>query len=328
MVALSVLMITYNQEAYIGQAIESALDQQVDFEFEIIIGEDGSTDTTRAICREFQQKHPEIIRLLERGKNLGMMENFIQTLNQCRGEYIALLEGDDYWTATDKLQKQVEFLEKNPGFTICGHDVMILDMPSGQFAKHHPSQKDVIEIEDLLTKGSGAATCSLVFRKAALGEYPEAFKKIRGGDVPLQILCASKGKMKRLSEVMGVYRVHDRGAYYYLSRDAARQNLPTEELLFQNMFYANDVIDQYFDHRYSRLMPRMNVYPNWIAARYHYNHSSFSAAYRHYWQALPGAFPLPGWLPLPEFLRFSLALVIKSLFNWLRRLFGFFPKTS
>ena len=94
-VMVSVCMITYNHEAYIAQAIEGVLMQQTDFPIELVIGEDCSTDRTRAICLEYQQRHPGIIRLALRERNIGMMPNFVQTLQACEGKYIALCEGDD-----------------------------------------------------------------------------------------------------------------------------------------------------------------------------------------------------------------------------------------
>ena len=106
---VSVLMITYNQERYISQAIESVLSQQTDFSYEIVVGEDFSTDNTREVCREYQQRYPDKIRLLERDKNLGMAGNFLSTFKECNGQYLAVLEGDDYWVNPHKLQSQVDF---------------------------------------------------------------------------------------------------------------------------------------------------------------------------------------------------------------------------
>ena len=95
---LSVLMITYNHENFIAQAIDSVLRQDVNFGYEIVIGEDCSSDRTRSIVMAYEKKHPEKIRLLLPEQNLGMMGNFMQTLQACRGEYIAIVEDDDYWT--------------------------------------------------------------------------------------------------------------------------------------------------------------------------------------------------------------------------------------
>src|ERR1017187_2565779 len=111
---VSVLMITYNHEKYIAQAIESVLMQKTDFPYELILGEDCSTDGTREIVREYSRKHPEIVRAPPRERTLGAKENVRQIVFASRGKYIALLEGDDYWTSQEKLQLQADLLDAHP----------------------------------------------------------------------------------------------------------------------------------------------------------------------------------------------------------------------
>ncbi|HND88872.1 MAG TPA: glycosyltransferase, partial [Saprospiraceae bacterium] len=123
---VSVCMITYKQEAYIGKAIESVLMQQTDFPIELVIGEDASPDGTLRICQHYQALHPDKIRLMTGEKNMGFSWNFARTLWATRGEYIALLEGDDYWTDPLKLQKQVDFLRKSPDFNLHFHNAHLL----------------------------------------------------------------------------------------------------------------------------------------------------------------------------------------------------------
>lgn len=117
---VSVLMITYNHESYIAQAIEGILAQQTDFEFELIIGEDASKDKTREICFEYQKKHPEKIRVLWSEKNVNHLNGNMQRVRgNARGAFFAYCEGDDYWTDPQKLQRQVELLRKYPQAGIC-----------------------------------------------------------------------------------------------------------------------------------------------------------------------------------------------------------------
>src|SRR5690606_34101688 len=124
---ISVCMITYNHEAYIKQAIEGILMQQTNFDVELIIADDCSTDRTETIIRELIENHSENfkIKYYRHDINIGMMPNFIFSLKKCTGKYIALCEGDDYWTDPLKLQKQVDFLEGNPEYGICFHNVRI-----------------------------------------------------------------------------------------------------------------------------------------------------------------------------------------------------------
>lgn len=120
-IKVSVCMITYNHENFIREAIEGVLMQKTNFLIEFLISEDFSTDCTRKIVKEYAEKHPDIIRVLLPEKNLGMSKNFLETLKACNGKYIALCEGDDYWTDPYKLQKQVDFLETNKEYSICSH---------------------------------------------------------------------------------------------------------------------------------------------------------------------------------------------------------------
>ncbi|MEI8136309.1 MAG: glycosyltransferase [Bacteroidota bacterium] len=122
-IKVSVLLLTYNQEKYIAQAINSVLDQKVDFDFEILIGEDCSTDRTREIAKEFALNNPEKIKLVISDRNVGPVKNEKRLVEAAKGKYLAFLEGDDFWTDPLKLQKQTEFLEKNPDYGLVHGDV-------------------------------------------------------------------------------------------------------------------------------------------------------------------------------------------------------------
>lgn len=204
----SVCMITYNHEHFIRQAIEGVLMQQTSFPIELVIGEDCSTDRTREICIEYQQKHPDKIRLLLNEKNLGMNPNFMATLKACTGKYIALCEGDDYWTDPLKLQKQVEFLEANKEYVICAHDVWV--KTNGELKddfiikKRFP--KTTFNVFDLLFFGNQIHTPSVVIRND-LSDYPEQALKSPLGDFFLWVwLTREGGLIKKFEEKMGVYR--------------------------------------------------------------------------------------------------------------------------
>lgn len=126
---VSVSIITYNHVNYIAQAIESVLKQQVDFTYEIIIGDDYSTDGTQKILQHYQKKYPDIIQLVLHPKRYegvpGRLNN-ITNLYSCRGQYVALLDGDDYWISENKLQTQVDFLDQNPDYTLAFHEIKVV----------------------------------------------------------------------------------------------------------------------------------------------------------------------------------------------------------
>src|SRR3990167_1123773 len=205
---VSVCMVTYNHEKYIAQAIESVLMQKTNFDYELVIGEDCSTDKTKKIIIKYQKRYPKIIRIILNKKNLGAGLNFVQILEACKGEYIALLDGDDYWTDPVKLQKQVDFLDNNPYYSISSHNVYVIqegskDKPVEWLGKKH---RETSTLEDILEFGSGGATCSLVFRRKSLMPLPKWYYSLPGGDWALQILCTIHGKMYYFNEIMGVYQ--------------------------------------------------------------------------------------------------------------------------
>ncbi len=207
---VGVCMIAYNQEDFIAQAIEGVLMQKTDFDLELVIGEDYSTDETRKICNEYKKQFPDKIRILARERNLGMPTNFADTLENCLGKYVALCEGDDYWTDPLKIQKQIDFLEKNRDFAICFHNADVLDDNTGNISEDcfYLNQRDVTEFVDLLTTGGHyIPTASCVFRNNLFERFPDFFYKY-GLDIILYLLNARHGKLKFIDETMSVYRVH------------------------------------------------------------------------------------------------------------------------
>lgn len=134
---LSVVTITYNHEQYIAKCIEGVLMQKVNFPIEFIIAEDRSPDGTRAICEEYAEKYPDLLRLVTSEFNVGVVENEQRAFMAARGKYIATCEGDDYWTDPDKLQKQVDFLESHPEFSVCFHRFRRLHCSDGSWEGDH-----------------------------------------------------------------------------------------------------------------------------------------------------------------------------------------------
>jgi len=113
---LSVMITAYNQDGFIAEAIESVLNQKTTYTFEIIIGEDCSNDNTLKICTDYEKKYPDKIKVVRNKQNLGILGNWESTFSHCKGKYFSICEGDDYWTDEKKIDKQIDFLEKNPEF--------------------------------------------------------------------------------------------------------------------------------------------------------------------------------------------------------------------
>ena len=206
---VSVCMITYNHEKYIREAIEGVLMQQTDFPIELILANDCSTDSTDTVIQNMLATHPKAacIRYFHHPKNVGMMPNFIFTLGQCQGKYIALCEGDDYWTDPYKLQKQVDFLEANPDYGICFHEVKIRDESSGILKDDNITRKvpETTNIEDL-ARGNFIHTPSVMLRNDF--KLPSWFYQSPIGDYPLYCFALKERKIFKIEEEMSVYRMH------------------------------------------------------------------------------------------------------------------------
>jgi glycosyltransferase involved in cell wall biosynthesis len=206
---VSCSIITYNQKDYISKCLEGILKQIVNFSFEIIIGDDNSTDGTREILKDYADKYPGLIRLnLRELKGVGLpgKENFVTTLSMCNGEYIALCDGDDYWTDPLKLQKQADFLDANPDYVLCFHQVSIIKINGeivDDFITKVPENYETIET--LVRLGNYIHTPSVVFRNI-IKEFPSEFIKSPIGDFFLYVMLAEHGKLKYLEDIMTVYR--------------------------------------------------------------------------------------------------------------------------
>ena len=206
---VSVIMITYGHEKFIEEAINGVLMQKCDFEVELIIANDCSPDKTDEIVRKVINNHPKSswIKYIKHDKNIGMMPNFIFALQECKCEYIAMCEGDDYWTDPLKLQKQVDFLANNSDYVLCFHKVNILQDGNINGYTTVPKVPETTTIYDL-AKGNYMHTCSVLYRNNLFAELPVYFKVAPVGDYFLHLLNARYGAIKYIDEIMGIYRLH------------------------------------------------------------------------------------------------------------------------
>jgi glycosyltransferase involved in cell wall biosynthesis len=214
-IKVSVLVMTYNHAKFISQALESILMQQVNFNYEVLISEDCSTDGTREIVKEYYDKFPDKIQLLLSEKNIHSNAVVVRGIDAARGDYIALLDGDDYWMSSDKLQKQVDFLDTHPDCALCFHNAQVVYEDNSQEPWYWTpaDQKQFSTLEDIWL-GNFIATCSTMFRRGLFGEVPDWYDSFFPiTDWPLHILNAEHGNIGYINEVMGVYRYHSEGLY-------------------------------------------------------------------------------------------------------------------
>lgn len=206
---VSVVMITYKHENYIAEAIKGVLMQEVEFDIELIIADDCSPDGTEVIVKTQCQTHTNgnWIKYHRHEKNIGMMPNFLYALNEAKGDYIALCEGDDYWTNTNKLALQIDVLKKSPEFSLCFHNSNIIHN-NKIIGNTNNKSKSVFTTEDLF-QDHFISTSSVVFRNIL--EYPDWFTKISSGDKAVLLLISLHGQFIYLSQNLSVYRSHPGG---------------------------------------------------------------------------------------------------------------------
>jgi glycosyltransferase involved in cell wall biosynthesis len=219
-VQVSVLMTSFDHERYIARAIESVLEQR-GVDFELLVGDDASTDGTRAVISDYARAHPDVIRTLLPARNLGLQGKaiFRDLIGLARGDYLAVIDADDYWTDPDKLRRQVTYLEEHPECSMCFHDVLCVYEDDTRADELHngPGQPAELGVAELLDR-CVVASCSPLLRRASVDPLPEWYFQLPWGDWSLYFLAAEHGALHYLPEVMGVYRIHGAGMYSGLSR--------------------------------------------------------------------------------------------------------------
>lgn len=213
-VIVSICCVTYNHENYIRQCLEGFVTQKTTFPFEILVHEDASTDNTANLVKEYESKYPDLFRCVYQTENQFAKQNTLINIlfPMSRGKYISLCEGDDYWTDPYKLQKQVDFLEANPDFSICFHKAKVIYDEGIQpfYPDINKDTKEVTTIEDI-AKGNYIHTPTVVFRNSTINKIPEWFETAFPADWVLHVIGATYGKIKFIKEEMCVYRVHAGG---------------------------------------------------------------------------------------------------------------------
>ena len=212
----SVCMITYNHEKYITKAIDSVLMQNTNFNYEIVIGEDSSTDCTRQILLEYKSKYPKKIKLVLQERNAGIVQNIIDTFKFCKGKYIAFLEGDDYWTNPFKLQKQVEFLDENPDYGLVYTDISFIDNKNKIISNTHFEQRkfnnnsgyvfEKLLVENFINSLTVCVRSDILFDYFA--NFPNEWFLY---DYRIWLHIASQSKIYFLNEKTASYRIHENG---------------------------------------------------------------------------------------------------------------------
>ncbi len=216
MVKVSICCITFNHAPYIRQCLDGFLMQKCNFEFEILIHDDASTDGTVEIIQEYKEKYPELIRpffQVDNQYSKGVRGiNHLYNFPRAIGKYIAMCEGDDYWTDAFKLQKQFDFMELNTDCSLCFHAALAesVGLPTESYSRrpNNIPEDSKFELKDIILGGGGFITTnSMFFLKKFADENPDWKSKSPVGDAPLTLILAYRGKVGYIDDVMSVYRV-------------------------------------------------------------------------------------------------------------------------
>jgi glycosyltransferase involved in cell wall biosynthesis len=247
---VSIDIITYNHEKFISQAIEGVLMQNVSFLYDLVICDDFSTDDTRNILLNYQKKYPDKIILRFQDKNLGLRFNYFENKKACRGKYIAICEGDDYWTDPNKLQKQVDFLEKNDDYSM----LFTNSLEVFEYESWKKNSKPFCKLEDKdytgadLLKNWLVPTATVVYRNNISYEFRN-INSFLFYDIPLFLKLSQYGKVRGLNEITAIYRRHDK-------------SITNQEIPYKKYFSHLKALNIEFEYRYTNVLPYLyaNLY--------------------------------------------------------------------
>lgn len=254
-IKVSVIVTSYNHEKYIRECIDSIL-MQKGVDFELIIGDDFSQDNTRKILEEYQKQYPEIIKLLPLTENLGVTKNLKRCLKEATGDYIAICEGDDYWTDHYKLQKQVNFLEEKQDCAICFNSVLVFyedKEESHIFQKKIGLSKEIFTTRELILDNFIGNFSCCMYRTNAVKKLPDGLYDFFTVDWMFNIICSEYGKIGFLNEPMSAYRVHNSGLWSSKDSDYKRKEI------LKNIDIYNEFLSFRYDFEFQKFKEMLSA---------------------------------------------------------------------
>ena len=248
-ILVSVVVLTYNQEGTIAQTLDSIISQRVEFPIEIIIGEDASpSDNTREICDQYAEKFPNVVRVLPQAPNKGLLVNYRDAIKECRGKYIAICSGDDFWSGKDSLATKVNFLENNPDYGMVHTDYDVLYMESGSVLECFNRRKNIeivsggIECFEQLLKRNLIGALTVVMSRDIFNSCVDVDVFIEQGflmeDYPVWLSMSRHAKIKYLDFSSATYR-HAVGSISNNQNDYSKQRSFSVNVAKIKLFYLN-----------------------------------------------------------------------------------------
>lgn len=250
-IMVSVICLCFNHEKYIRDALESFVRQKTAFKYEVIVHDDASTDKSAEIIKEYEKRYPDIIKPIYQTENqhsqgIKIVKTFV--LPKISGKYVALCEGDDYWTDENKLQKQVDFLEDNPDFSVCVHNTEVEDMYKNKTEIKLSQNDKEMKLEDALTESKRYQTSSLLVKKEFYVDKPSWVNMVHGvGDLPSSIYYVLSGRVMYFGDVMSHYRYGVSGSWSQIHRKNLKKRIKNNTNIIKMLKEAN----KYYRYKYS-----------------------------------------------------------------------------
>lgn len=290
---VSICCLTYNHRPYISKALDGFLKQKVSFSYEVLVYDDASTDGTADIVRSYQKRYPHIIKPILQTENQYSrgITNPSGAFNfpRARGKYIAMCEGDDYWTDMEKLQTQVDYMERHPDCSLCFHSARILTVDGSRSDKRmRPYRKErVVLPEEIIDKSCGYPTASMVFRTKMVKSLPSYYTECPVGDTPLQLMAAASGYGYYLDKDMSVYRVGGASSW---TAEGKRGDYEARQKKYQeDMRQTYKAFDRATDRRFHQAA-KSAARRIWFLTKVNTRHydAVLSRKYRRYFRELTG----------------------------------------
>lgn len=240
---LSILIICYNQENYIKQSIDSIVMQKIPFGYEVVIADDCSNDKTLLIIKDTLLDKIQNLRILDNDLNLGISKNYQRGFAECKGEYIAVMEGDDYWTDPERLKKHINFLDNHTECVMSMNRYIVFNQNSDSFSHSEwklPEDFIYVITQDMAMGNKLGNLSACVFRKNEIDKIKPDFYDLNIADWMLGLVLSQNGYIAILKELMSVYRIHNNGEWSKMSIKKRNETL----------FECIDSYNKYLEYKY------------------------------------------------------------------------------
>lgn len=257
-IEVTVYCTVYNHGKFLRDALEGFVSQKTNFRYKVIVHDDASTDNSAEIIREYEGKYPDIIKAIYQTENQyskGVKIVDTHIIPCVEGEYIAICEGDDFWTDENKLQKQYDFMKENPEYSACVHSSDFVNAETKEIVRENIlfSEETDLRVEDVILEyGEKVSTNSIFYRRELREGMPECFKNFGIGDYPLMMYLSMNGKVRYFPEKMSCYRVMSEGSWSSRVMADTKEALRKKIMVYKRICDKLDEVDEYSGYNYTK----------------------------------------------------------------------------